>query len=262
MTKSGEKGEKETKWMITILVLSIFAASANSLLYKAALNAFSSPTTNYGFFVSQFSLLLYIGQAAVVSMFVGWRNPQTFTDVYNTPHSIFIIMGGLDSGSSTLGAIAGAYCPGEMQTLLNQLVIPLTMLGALLFLGSHFAGYQVSGSALILFGAGFASSGYLFNSDTGPDASGQSMATSAAITLYVVSVIPSAVSNIYKEKMMKELDMNEVHTSTIVSFWQVVIGFAFLPLMALPMLGKYAPEFLVVGSLDSYSELCYLQNNS
>ena len=112
-----KKGDQSSKWMLAILILSIFAASANSLLFKAALNAFSSPTTNYGFFVSQFSLLLYILQAAVVSVFVGWRNPQTFQDVYDTPHIIFIIMGGLDSGSSTLGAIAGAYCPGEMQVI-------------------------------------------------------------------------------------------------------------------------------------------------
>lgn len=235
MSKASE--QNTPKWMISFLVLSIFAASANSLLFKAALNAFSSPTTNYGFFVSQFSLLLYIVQAALVSLVVGWRNPQTITEAYNTPHSIFVIMGGLDSGSSTLGAIAGAYCPGEMQTLLNQLVIPLTMIGALLFLGSHFAGYQVWGSGLILFGAGFASSGYFFHHQDPGDIGGHGMGLSAAITLYVVSVIPSALSNIYKEKMMKALDMNEVHTSTIVSFWQVIIGFAFLPLMALPALG-------------------------
>ena len=71
---------------------------------------------------------------------------------------------------------------------------------------------------------------------TGNTNAGATAAT-AAITLYFISVIPSALSNIYKESKMKEQDMNEVHTSTLVSFWQLWFGFMFLPLMSLPALG-------------------------
>ncbi len=63
---------------------------------------------------------------------------------------------------------------------------------------------------------------------------------SAAVILYFISVIPSALSNIYKEGKMKEQDMNEVHTSTIVAFWQLWFGFMYLPLMFLPALGMEA----------------------
>jgi drug/metabolite transporter (DMT)-like permease len=145
-------------------------------------------------------------------------------------------MGGLDAASATLGAIAGAYCPGGMQTILNQLIIPLTMIGAVIFLGTNFDRQQIWGSSFILFGSMVASSNYFLNSSS-QESSSASMSLAASVTLYFISVIPCALSNIYKERKMKEFDMNEVHTSTIVSFWQLWIGFIFLPLLSLPSLG-------------------------
>eukprot|EP01035_Chromulina_nebulosa_P068933 gene68933-94465_t len=62
-------------------------------------------------------------------------------------------MGLLDGASSTLGTIAGAFCPGELQTILNQSVIPVTMCLSYVFLGSHFKALQIWGSAFILIGA-------------------------------------------------------------------------------------------------------------
>jgi drug/metabolite transporter (DMT)-like permease len=150
---------------------------------------------------------------------------------------------------------AGANCPGEIQTVLNQMIIPITMIGAAFFLKAKFESFQIWGSVFILLGAIVASSGYLFSSKGEDPSDGSahsesaegtavtptSVATataSAAIVLYFISVIPSALSNIYKEDKMKEQDMNEVHTSTIVAFWQLWFGFLFLPLMSLPSLGK------------------------
>ena len=154
----------------------------------------------------------------------------------------------------------GAYCPGEVQTVLNQLIIPITMVGAAGFLNAKFESFQIWGSIFILSGAIVASSGYFFTTtedsaaglnitDSSSDSSGDSSTTasvakvtsamvSAAVFLYFLSVIPSALSNIYKEGKMKEQDMSEVHTSTVVAFWQLWFGFLFLPLMSLPALGR------------------------
>ncbi len=49
-----------------------------------------------------------------------WKNPETRRDFLNVPQRIYILMGFFDSASSTLGAFAGVYCPGELQTILNQ----------------------------------------------------------------------------------------------------------------------------------------------
>lgn len=100
---------KTTFNMMGLLVLSIFFATANNILYKASLNAFSSPTTNYGFFTSQFSTLMYTVQAIAVSIALMVHDFRSFREAFmQTPMSVFIIMGLLDSASATLGAISGA----------------------------------------------------------------------------------------------------------------------------------------------------------
>ena len=90
--------------MAWLLLLSIFFATANTLLYKVTLNAFSSPTTNYGFFTSQFSTLLYTFQALVISLF---RDYNTLGELFKIKPNVFVYMGLLDSASATIGAIAG-----------------------------------------------------------------------------------------------------------------------------------------------------------
>ena len=62
--KEKKTNEKKEKPMLGLLLLSIFCSAANTVSYKQTLNAFSSPTTNYSFFVSEFSIFLYILQAA------------------------------------------------------------------------------------------------------------------------------------------------------------------------------------------------------
>jgi hypothetical protein len=102
-SKAGQ-GNAPMAWLFT---LSIFIATANTLLYKAALNAFSSPTTNYGFFASQFSILMYVFQALIFSIFIVARDFSTIKELFRIPQRVYLSMGFLDSASGTLGAIAG-----------------------------------------------------------------------------------------------------------------------------------------------------------
>lgn len=106
-TKSKDAAGQVNSQMAWLLLMSIFIASANTLLYKAALNAFSSPTTNYGFFANQFSILVYVFQALLFSIFILVRDPNSVKELWRIPQSVYLKMGFLDSASGTLGAIAG-----------------------------------------------------------------------------------------------------------------------------------------------------------
>jgi hypothetical protein len=167
---------------------------------------------------------------------------------------------------------------------LNQLVIPVTLLGSYLFLHTRFKSYQLWGCACIVVGACVASSDYYFvpterdtaaeaeeeatsngtDADAGAGAGAGSMAgggmtISVAIMVYFLSVLPSAFSNIYKEKQMKIHNMHEVHTSTFVSFYQLWIGFFFLPLLALPSLGGLTTSQMSSQMSDGFS--CFMGTN-
>jgi drug/metabolite transporter (DMT)-like permease len=158
------------------------------------------------------------------------------------------------------------------------MLIPITMVGSVMLLRARFEPFQIWGSVLILVGAVIASwdsmaygtststststsasfglggssrssstdsvadhdtAGYL--SSTG--AAAASVVVPAAVILYMLSVIPGAMSNVYKESKLKEHNMNEMFTTTVVSFWQLWFGFLFLPLLALPAYGKRTDSF-------------------
>ena len=55
-----------------------------------------------------------------MSAVIMWQRPETIQEFFQIPQQIYVGMGFFDSASSTLGAFAGVYCPGELQTILNQ----------------------------------------------------------------------------------------------------------------------------------------------
>jgi len=212
MSKKGDSSKTEST-TIALLSFSIFIATANQIMYKQTLNAFSSPHSNYGFFVNQFSSAMYTVQAVVVSGLLVWREPGSLSEALRTPQSVFLWMGVLDGASSTLATMSGAFCPGELQTILNQSIIPMTMVTSALFIQSKFKGFQLWGACLIITGAVAASSDYFLgddNDDGAGDEGSGSRHNTGAIFIFILSILPSAWSNVYKEKTMKEGDMNEV----------------------------------------------------
>lgn len=242
--------------MALLVVSSVFLAAVNQLSYKVTLNSFSSKSTNYGFFVNQAGVLLYLIPTAILSLVILLKNPNSLKKLLKSSWEIFLWMGLLDASSSTLGSIAGAYTPGQLQTILNQSIIPITMLLCYLFLGYFFKYAQISGASCILFGAIFASSSFFFSPST-------ELAISStrygAIIVYFISIVFSSLSNVYKDHKMKQDDLDEVHTSTIVSLWQLIFGFLFLPLLNLPALGGLTVEEMSHQLQDGY--LCLRGHN-
>jgi len=143
-------------------------------------------------------------------------------------------MGLLDAASSTLGAIGGALTPGQLQTLLNQTIIPFTIVISRLYLGTEFNKNQIVGASLVFFGAGVAGLPYFFKDQSpfpDPYERADAGTVSISIAIFAVSVVPSAMSNVYKEKAMKGKDLDVYFTTTGISIWQELLGFLFLPLL-------------------------------
>mmetsp|Transcript_26600 Transcript_26600/g.83209 ORF Transcript_26600/g.83209 Transcript_26600/m.83209 type:complete len:452 (-) Transcript_26600:2912-4267(-) len=172
------------------------------------------------------------------------------------PAGMIAVMGLLDSLGGFLSTIGGAYTPGPMQTLLNQTVIPLTLFMSACFLGIRFNTPQCVGAFVILCGASVAlvPSFVGEGDDEGeskPDKSvehGQHHGGDAATMvmkaswvgplIFFLSVVPAAFSNVYKEAAFNKVAHADVYILTsVVSTLQVIIGFALLPLLALPGFG-------------------------
>jgi drug/metabolite transporter (DMT)-like permease len=215
-------------YMTTSILLSV----ANTLSWKRLLNKFRSENgsdANYEFFVVQLTVFLYVLMAAVV---LGYR--MIATDLITPqqkrfPTSKFLAMGALDACSGVLGGIGGALTSGQLQTLIYQAAIPLTMIMSALTLRIKYTFVQYSGAALIVVGALFA------GVTSAGSQSGQT--TIIGLVVLIASLVPGSYSNVYKESNLKSEAMDVYYLTTYVSWWQVLIGFAFCPLLSMPGLG-------------------------
>lgn len=104
----------------------------------------------------------------------------------DVPFRVLCIMGFLDAAGSVLSTMGGAYTAGAVQNLLNQVIIPMTLVLSFLFLGQTFTVAQSSGAAIIFAGAAVA----VFPSFTGQDSGDRNTSTVLGVLVFLISVIP------------------------------------------------------------------------
>eukprot|EP00670_Eutreptiella_braarudii_P012340 CAMPEP_0174331680 /NCGR_PEP_ID=MMETSP0810-20121108/17690_1 /TAXON_ID=73025 ORGANISM="Eutreptiella gymnastica-like, Strain CCMP1594" /NCGR_SAMPLE_ID=MMETSP0810 /ASSEMBLY_ACC=CAM_ASM_000659 /LENGTH=172 /DNA_ID=CAMNT_0015447631 /DNA_START=113 /DNA_END=628 /DNA_ORIENTATION=- len=109
----------------------------------------------YAYFASQGVNVLYLVFGGMVLYPLMCCTNQITAAERNTPglHRKFFIMGVLDCFGTFLAAIGNVYTPGQYQPLLNQTLIPLTLLFSFLGLGTRFRRLEVTGALLIMLGA-------------------------------------------------------------------------------------------------------------
>ncbi len=147
---------------------------------------------------------------------------------------------------SLFGAV---HTSGSNQALLTNAVIPVTMLLSALILHHQFRKREYTGSVIIMCGIVtvllpqiFPSSpGFSGERDSGGDI-GQDDNSDLPLFnfLFLLSVVPSALSSIYKELAFLDSDIDSNYLQAWVSLWQTLFGFALIPLNTLSFLGPQA----------------------
>ena len=131
-------------------------------------------------------------------------------------------------------ALGAVYTPMEYQPILNQTLIPFTMLSSYLFLGKRYYLVALLGAALIFAGATTSLAPALIT--------GESKATSNyrwySCVIYMFSNVPMALSAVYKEHAFQgRRSVNVWYLCFWVSFYQFLVSFLFIPFLALPFIG-------------------------
>ena len=121
-----------------------------------------------------------------------------------------------------------------LQTVIQQVNIPITMVFSKLLLYVHYTPNQYVGSLLIIFGSLVASLPELQSSG--------GLMTSGLIgpTVLLVGMLPNSLSNVVKEKAFKDSHMDVFFSTVCVSTYQVVLGFVAAPIMSLKLFGGIA----------------------
>jgi len=216
------KLSKESITILIYVVLYITCGVINSVLLKQVMNTFS----NYGFFLNQLTNFGYIpifGVAVAYKMFFTNDIPK---ETRQFPLYKFLIMGALDAVTGYFVVIGGISTSGPLQQLLNQAIIPITMLVSFFILKERYSWIQLVGAVVIV--GGVVTS--LIPSLTGGGNSGNKPFWNF---FYLISIIPYAFSNVYKDIGFKAVeDMDVWYLQYWDCVFQSIIGTILFPINA------------------------------
>lgn len=206
---------------------------ANNITWKRMLNRYASidgSHRNLEFFVNQWTLTLYMVACGGIFLYRWYFTDLITQEQRDYPKKRFITMGALDAVAGLFGAVGGSVTAGQVQIVINQANIPITMLFSRIYLNvTTYAWTQYLG-ALVIIGGGLISA-------LGT-ASDESQHTLWYGTLLIfLAVIPGSMSNVYKEENFKEYNLDVFYLSTYVSIWQGIMSFACIPLFTLSYFG-------------------------
>lgn len=212
--------KRDVVLLLTYVVLYVSSGVINSIFLKKVMNSFQ----NYPFFLNQLTNYGYIPIFGAVVLYELLFTKLISKEMRVFPWWKFMWMGALDAVCGYFVVIGGIDTSGPMQQLLNQAIIPVTMVGAFFILKERYSWIQVGGSLLIVGGVVVSLLPSLLNK--------------AANTgnvffwnmFYLCQVIPFAASNVYKDIAFKSVDMDVWYLQFWDVFWQSVFGTLLFPI--------------------------------
>jgi len=195
--------------------------------------------TAYGdrraFFVNQAINLLYIVYGGAVLYPRMFLTGHVTSEMRRFPKKPFLIMGILDSLGTFFTCLGTAYTPGSLTPLLNQLLIPFTMVVSAVYLGIWAQAKEVAGAGFIVMGACLSVVPSLLAAD------GHERSTEIrwyAVLFYALSNLPMATSACYKEATFEDNHLDVWYLTQWVSIFQFLVSFLYMPLLTLPGFGS------------------------
>ncbi|KYQ90502.1 putative transmembrane protein [Tieghemostelium lacteum] len=239
--QAGKLLEKGTLTILIYVVLYITCGVINSVLLKSVMNTFQ----NYGFFLNQLTNYGYIpifGSVVAYKVFFTNDIPK---ETKEFPLYKFAVMGALDALCGYFVVLGGISTSGPLQQLLNQAIIPFTMITSFIFLKERFSIYQMLGALVIVGGVVIS----LVPSLTGSGNTGNKVFWNM---FYLFSIVPYAASNVYKDIGFKSVDDMDVWW---LQFWdgvfQSLIGTLLFPVNAILPPPATVPFKSVIPSLKN-----------
>jgi len=278
----GEGGHKEGSRRLSCTMLFVLLGSlvvvgaCNFAMFKSMYNAYGEENA---YFVSQGVNFLYVvyGGLLVYPRFLCSEyqpiRPRRASSLKHSPklpksrfwqraNAIdhrwkFLIMGTLDCFGTFFTAMGAVYTPGVFQTLLNQTLIPCTMLFSYLLLRTKYAPWQIVGASVIVIGACVT---------IGPAVVLQGERASKqfrwyACLVYFFSNVPMAISSVYKEMSFRNEKIDVLYLTQWVSIFQLFVGFLLAPLQRIPGFGSLKSDTPDVWTQMTRGTDCWLEIN-
>jgi hypothetical protein len=166
-----------------------------------------------------------------------------------TPMKIFIIMASFDAIASILAVIGGNHTSGPLQLLLGKGDIILVMIGGLILtklgmMKTKYTCFHYLGVIFILTGVIIIITPKLLGKSDENN-------TLLGITIFTSSVLPTALSILYKEIVFKKRKLGPIFCNARIAYWQLLFSILLIPIICIPGLGsipiKELPNNLLAG---------------
>lgn len=224
----------------------LLASVGNTVYFKRM----TSAMPNYGWYLTQLSTVIYVPIFLLLAG-TGIVTPVTHVKSFDILKK-FGMMGIFDGLSGTLMVLGGVHTSGNMQVLLTQAVIPITMFLSIAFIGKRFHIVQHVGALAIVLGIVLAKAG-----EAGPHL-GTSADDPVFNIIFAMSLVPSALSSVFKEVAFRgfdgDLDVN------VLQFWvaifQMITNFIAMPIYNLKVLGAQQVPMSSMPSLTQGGTKC------
>lgn len=146
------------------------------------------------------------------------------------------LIGSMDSGASTMSALAIPNISIMLNVIISKLVLPLTMASSYIFLGKKYFANHYFGVFLTMFGIIVAAIPKLIM--------GGGTTNIGWLVLFIFSLFPGVGSFLIKESYLKRYkDANAWYMNSVISLFQIGIGILSLILVKLPIKGIYVDDF-------------------
>ncbi|TDH65663.1 hypothetical protein CCR75_000711 [Bremia lactucae] len=208
----------ESKLAVALCLL-IMARCVDRVLYTRITYDY---TEFLWYFTNVILPIAFLVSSAPVVAYKIYFTDEITPEMRQFPHYKYMLMALFDTLYNLLGAFPTPHIGGNMANVLNQLNLPFNMVLSYLFLQTRFKRGHILGSILVLYG-GMVN---LIPVLTGQDTANAPDPSAGWITLYIVSLLPAAASNVYKEIGLKDVDLDIWYANIWISFYQLLIGLA------------------------------------
>ena len=223
------------KLFLTMLLV-ICLGPLNFVLYKVM---FESYGEDGSFFVSNAVNVIYVIVGGVALFYADVVKGEISEEVRQTSHMKFVVMAAMDALAGFLAAMGAVYTSGAVQQLLNQTLIPFTMLMSFIMLGRPSTMSHVFGALIILFGVGVVLAPHMVGAtETEHGTMHTHTLVLVSSIVYCMANLPTSIAFVYKEFGFKDLNIHPVHLTQWVSIYQCVFGILLMPLQLVPGLGS------------------------
>ena len=203
--------KKSICWLSVMMFFLTAFGCLNFILVKAMYDAFG---THGAFFANQGVNLLYLLYGGGFLSYKLLFTNDIDANMRRFPQSRFFGLATLDAFGTFFTAMGATFTPLALQQILNQTLIPLTMVCSFFFLSTRFNYGAITGACLIFAGAAIVVLGSVEG-----NSAGEHFRWYASV-IYFLSNVPMALSAVYKEIAFKDQTVDVWYLCFWVSTYQ------------------------------------------